>query len=456
MRLPFSRSITAFRSEPTRVQWFVVAVVAINSTVIGLAASNAAFSLRALETSGLLLGCTVLTAAAWRRVSAHVVIASDMQGAWTLPVAFLLSPIYIETLLILVYLTQQLFYRGNTPVHRRIFNSAIVGLSGVSASLIVKLLLGGRTQPHDLMTSPLRTALVLLVAGATFMLMNTSLVATVVCLAVPDATLRNALWGPATLKVNALELPCAVVVTMLAVTSRPLVLAMLPVVLMLQRSLLHDQLAAAVRLDSKTGLLTLQSWQRDVEREVAKAQRHKTPLAVVLVDIDHFKNVNDAHGHLLGDQVLLMLAAYLKEGVRSYDLVGRFGGEEFVLALPGSGPGHARLLAERLRTGIGRLEILNGEHGRVRVTISVGVAMLGTDGRDVTGLLAAADAALYYAKDTGRNRTVLVRDIPWGDRRHHTAPPSSTLDLGDGDDLDGTSAPEIAEPTATTDGTRAG
>ena len=128
-----------------------------------------------------------------------------------------------------------------------------------------------------------------------------------------------------------------------------LLLVALPPVIWLQRSLMHQQLAAAARTDPKTGLLNAIAWQREADGEVARALRAGTPLALLLVDVDHFKRVNDNHGHLIGDEVLRALTTELRQQVRESDVVGRFGGEEFTVLLPRTDDAGAYGIAERLR-----------------------------------------------------------------------------------------------------------
>jgi diguanylate cyclase (GGDEF)-like protein len=136
------------------------------------------------------------------------------------------------------------------------------------------------------------------------------------------------------------------------------------------------------------------------------------PLAVALVDIDHFKVVNDTYGHLVGDKALRAVTDALQSQLRGYDLAGRFGGEEFVVLLPQAREQDALNVAERLRSHIAGLAIPveDGDEsaGYVRLTISVGVASLNGETRELTDLLAAADAALYHAKETGRNKTHVI------------------------------------------------
>jgi len=177
-------------------------------------------------------------------------------------------------------------------------------------------------------------------------------------------------------------------------------------VILLQRSLLHQQSQAAARTDAKTGLLNATAWQREADAEISRALRDGGQLGLLLVDVDHFKRVNDSHGHLAGDEVLGGLAAELRQQVRQSDIVGRFGGEEFVVLLPKTETVEAYRIAERLRRAVGVVSVPAGENA-VSVTVSIGVAALGRHGHDLFELLAAADLALYRAKDRGRNQVCL-------------------------------------------------
>jgi diguanylate cyclase (GGDEF)-like protein len=137
-----------------------------------------------------------------------------------------------------------------------------------------------------------------------------------------------------------------------------------------------------------------------------------------LIDVDHFKLVNDVHGHLAGDTALRAIARTFKIFLRDYDLAGRFGGEEFALLLPHTGAADARQIAERMRRHIAAMPIsVSDDPGAepVQVTVSIGVAALGvswesTTGSQLTDLLAGADSALYQAKNAGRNQVWMVTD----------------------------------------------
>jgi two-component system cell cycle response regulator len=150
--------------------------------------------------------------------------------------------------------------------------------------------------------------------------------------------------------------------------------------------------------DGLTSLSNRRAFDTSLDRELQRAARTDGRLSVVLLDIDHFKALNDTHGHLVGDAVLRQIAAALKQCGREYDTIARYGGEEFAAVLPGCSSALAAQVAERLRRGIAEART------DVPVTASAGVATYPYDGIDVNGLLDAADQALYDAKRRGRNQ----------------------------------------------------
>lgn len=168
-------------------------------------------------------------------------------------------------------------------------------------------------------------------------------------------------------------------------------------------SLLHEQLREQALCDPLTGLYNRRYLDEFFEREHARVQRENLPLALALIDLDHFKRLNDDYGHLAGDDVLKAVAQHLLENLRSTDAVFRIGGEEFLLIMPGVSPGEALSRLQELCAQLaGRT--LATRAGDQRVTLSAGLANWPLQGQRLDELLQVADAALYEAKRTGRNR----------------------------------------------------
>jgi len=161
-----------------------------------------------------------------------------------------------------------------------------------------------------------------------------------------------------------------------------------------------EELSRRAQTDPLTGLLNRRAFDDCLARALAAAQRYRRPLSVVIADIDHFKDINDAHGHATGDQVLIAFARLLEAQSRAVDSVARIGGEEFAILMPEVDAAGATDGAERLRDAVQRME---GPEG-IGITASFGVADLLDARHDATLLLARADEALYLAKAYGRNR----------------------------------------------------
>ena len=175
----------------------------------------------------------------------------------------------------------------------------------------------------------------------------------------------------------------------------------------IQRELItaREELRLQATQDSLTGMLNRRLVLDILERELTRGQRLELPLAVLMIDIDHFKAVNDAYGHQAGDAVLKEVAARVSTTVRPYDSVGRYGGEEFLVILPGCDEPRAQIVAERLCCVVSREAILT-DAVEISVTLSVGLA-LSAQGETSERLVHAADRALYEAKRNGRNRVVV-------------------------------------------------
>jgi len=170
----------------------------------------------------------------------------------------------------------------------------------------------------------------------------------------------------------------------------------------------RDQLQIQATHDALTGLWNRGAIIERLEHEISRAGREARPLAIAMIDIDHFKKVNDAHGHQAGDVVLTEMAGRLSGLLRPYDALGRYGGEEFLAVLPACNPHDAVGLAERLRQAVASKDFSAGRKS-IPVTISIGVSHVAdANGADPAELVRLADDALYRAKAAGRNRVELA------------------------------------------------
>lgn len=181
---------------------------------------------------------------------------------------------------------------------------------------------------------------------------------------------------------------------------------------LLTRDYANEALIKFAFTDFLTGMKTRGYFETQLEREIKRAERTKGPLALVMIDIDHFKVLNDTHGHHVGDVLLRDVASILMKDMRQIDTVARYGGEEFVVILPETNNVGAYRVAQRLRKAIESARFFAGSPAEmVKLTISLGVAVFPQDAQFKRDLIEAADAALYDAKRNGRNRVVLCSEL---------------------------------------------
>ncbi|MFG1705214.1 GGDEF domain-containing protein [Nonomuraea sp. M3C6] len=397
---------------------YLCAIVALDLVAIMLFAASTVFQWRDLLTFTALMGCGAVCIEATRRLGVPAGVSRDLLSAWWLPVALLLPPVYALFAPIVLQILLQVRVRA-TVLYRRVFSAAAIGLAGCTASVVFHRFV---EDPWVLSRGSGSPIIFAVLAAVLFSLLNIALIAFAAHTADPDTTWREVLWDRESVLLDIVELCLGVTVSIACGLNLALLVLALPPVVLLQRSLLHAQLQAAARTDAKTGLLNAAAWQREADTEIVRARRTGDTLALLIIDIDHFKRVNDAHGHLVGDQVLVGVAATLRSQLRDYDLVGRFGGEEFVVLLPGADVHEARQVAERLRTHIGHMTI-PADDTPIRITISTGVALMSVHGDDLIDLLAAADLALYRAKELGRDRVCIPAVQPPPRTLPKTPPP---------------------------------
>jgi len=294
-------------------------------------------------------------------------------------------------------------------VYRRVFTGAAISVAYGAASLLFRAI------PPSFAGAALGTGVHALTWTAAVAACETvgglhqGLLAIAVKFSDPAARLKDLMLNREALQADFAEFDLGILITVVVAVQPVLAVFAVPTVLLARRFMMHAQLLASSRIDAKTGLLNSATWESEAAAELTRAVRTRSPLSVALIDIDHFKAVNDTHGHLVGDVVLRAVSDVLREQLRGYDVVGRFGGEEFVVLLPQTGEADALSIAERLRAHVAALSIPVQDGARseasVRLTISIGVASLDAFGGEVTDLLNAADAALYVAKQAGRNKT---------------------------------------------------
>ena len=398
---------------PWLLRCYVGAVPLAMLALTGYAASQTSWQAGDLVKFLVLLGCGVISVVATPRIAyLQSGLVRDFLTVWVLPVAILLPPVYaMVTPVPLLVVTQWRVHRG--VVYRRVFTGAAIGLAYGTASFafhaIPASFAGGTigTGVHALTwTASVAACEVIGWLGHHFLLVSA------VKLSDPAARVALLELNREALQADFAQIDLGIVITIVVAVNTVLAVFAVPTVLLARRFMMHARLLAESRIDTKTGLLNVATWESEAEAEIARAVRTRSPLAVALIDIDHFKMVNDTYGHLAGDKALRAVTDALREQLRSYDLAGRFGGEEFAILLPQTREDHAVSIADRLRMHIAGMSVPVSDDGKpencIRLTVSVGVAPLDDTNRELTDLLAAADSALYLAKQAGRNRTHLA------------------------------------------------
>ncbi|WP_298940813.1 sensor domain-containing diguanylate cyclase [uncultured Psychromonas sp.] len=174
-----------------------------------------------------------------------------------------------------------------------------------------------------------------------------------------------------------------------------------------EQQLLRERLEHRANYDVLTNLLTRRAFNELLEKEFTYAQQHSNALCCVLIDIDNFKNINDKNGHRSGDIVLQSFASAAKKNLRESDFIGRWGGDEFVLILPKTDIGHAKMIADRLCNDLANLSI-DIDNGNLSFSVSIGVSSFSEQVHNVETLLSEADKALYQAKHQGKGRVAVA------------------------------------------------
>lgn len=360
-----------------------------------------------------LAACGLITIESTRTVKeVHGAIVRDLQPVWYLAIAVALPPGFAlaAPAPLLAY---KLWRQPGMVVYRRVFSNATISLAYGSASWLFHSLPPSAVGPIPGSGLHVLTwTLAVAACGTIAWVVNAVLVVTAIKLSDAAVRVRDLVGNREAAVSDLIELSLAVSLALI-VSINPVLMALaLPSIVLYRRYYMQAQLVAQVRLDEKTGLLNAGTWRREAEVEVFRALRNGAPLALVMVDIDHFNSVNETAGHAAGDQVLRGIANTLRENLQGSGLVGRFGGEEFAILLPQTGEADARRIAERLRDHVAGepIAIEDGSHAGFvfRLTVSIGIAVLDHSRRALAELIGAADTALSEAKSGGRNRVCIV------------------------------------------------
>lgn len=328
-----------------------------------------------------------------KRVRFATVPTINMTSVWIFAGALLLPPV-LEAMLATI-ICAHLYVRAwrRKPPYQAVF----VAASSVASALAVHVALG----PTGL---PTATVPAIVLGAVTYAIVGNVL--TLVSLRAHQLLTLTTSRSDTLLEFASLSLG-GITAVMLATRPFLIVMAILPVVV-LHRLVLMRQLEERATTDHKTGLLTDAEWRDRAAIELRRARRRDDVFSVLMIDLDHFRRINTKYGHMGGDAALRAVADAVRAEVRTYDSVGRFGGEEFVVLLPGSPQPHSVAVAERIRERVTELVVTSPVDAAVitGLSVSIGVAAYPEAGTAMERLLNRADRALYRAKGFGRNQVV--------------------------------------------------
>src|ERR1700761_3184736 len=399
---------------PLRMRCYVATPGVAAAGVIGIAAAHTDWRETDLLKFLVLLACGTVSAATTPRIiySSSGGLNRDTSAFWFLPTAILLPPIYAALVPIPLLLTlRSVVHHG--VLYRTVFTIAATSLGYAAASLTFRWFPASFAGDHigsgtHAFTWCIAVAACEVIGGR----LHHFMIIGAVKMSNPKVRIWQMEWNREALQGLFVEIDLGVLITLAIGLTPALVVIALPTVLLIRRFMIFPILQAQSRTDSKTGLLNVSTWESEAGSELSRAARTRSPLALAIVDIDHFKKVNDTYGHLAGDRVLKAIAEALTSQSRDYDRTGRFGGEEFVLLLAHTGEQDACKIAERLRSYVASLAIPTGDRPdapTLKVTVSIGVTALARgESYQLTDLLAAADSAMYAAKQAGRNQVAFA------------------------------------------------
>ncbi|HEY4844156.1 MAG TPA: GGDEF domain-containing protein [Candidatus Dormibacteraeota bacterium] len=385
---------------PRSARRFVVSILVVAVTTAIVSVAIAPPRLEQAPVALMLLVCAIVA-------QQFKVKSPKHQSYYTTTIFFfaaavLLRPAYVVLIVLLAHLVELLRVRYRWYIQA--FNVANFLICAVVAGAIFSL---GQSR-HD--AGGGRAALYAALAGLTFVALNHLLTALVIMWArgVPISRAGTMEWE--NLGTDLALMSVGALGSLLWLTNPWLAPLCLGPLFLIYRSLLVANLQEEARTDPKTELANMKHWNQLAQAEIERARRFRRPLSVVLADFDLLRDVNNRHGHLMGDEMIRRVADAIRAAVREYDVPARFGGDEFVVLMPETTLPEAMTVAERIRQGVESIVLKGAAGSSLAASVSVGVALFPGHGRTTTDLLAAADRAVYQAKALGRNRVCAFAD----------------------------------------------
>jgi diguanylate cyclase (GGDEF)-like protein len=413
MPVPRAWQGTQLRGAPRRLAVAVLSVELIALILTGFAIATAHPTRDSWRLLAILFALGVVFEELARKVGKQRLLISsgpqpDMTSVWTFAGTLLVAPGYAALLAAVLagYLWIRQGREAGQFLYRKVYSGATIVLACLAASAVLSHSGGSTFAEYP--------AVAIALALVVYTCVNRLLISLAVVLAGNPMT-RSIILGKWDDNLLELATLCLGYVTAVVELNQSLltVVVLIPMVL-LQRGALVEQLEQMSTIDAKTQLLNALAWHQLAARALTRPGRMSSA-AILVIDLDHFKAVNDVHGHLVGDAALFQVGLSIKQELRQADIVGRFGGEEFVVMLPDLEVEVASQVAERVRARIATILLsdLQGQHtdGDIcthALSASIGVSMFPDHAADLPGLLQAADSALYVAKHAGRNRIALA------------------------------------------------
>ncbi|XMG37255.1 GGDEF domain-containing protein [Amycolatopsis bartoniae] len=396
-------------AEVAAIGWFV-------HVILDMAAPTHLDLLRfAILTAGATVHIQMTRRQEERRRNRVRTVLIDLTAVWVFPAAIILpSPL---TLVLVLLIRVQHWFVARRPAHNFVFSS-ITHMLAATVAHQVFVTLGGQQWMSLTVTSSFGEFGKLVFVGLVYEAVQILYVGSILSLSAKSRpTVRSVLGSKADNLLEAITIGLGAVTAILLVILPPTVAIMAVVTVVFNRLAELDQLQDDVRTDPKTQVYNMRGWTESAERALTRAGKSDDNLGVLMIDLDHFKWINDTYGHPAGDDVLRNLAQLLDEVTRPSDVVGRFGGEEFLVLLPETDQAAATGAAERIRSSVAELRIVTTDKRGDQITVSgrtasIGVAVFPDHGDSLEKLMQAADAAVYEAKEGGRNQVRLAEHRP--------------------------------------------